>query len=95
MAASQPLVTVESFKGDFTTSKLLSRLSDRILDQYDARVASKGSNARTNTKQAPTLPYDSIVAMDQLLMQFERQGIGFATLFPSSRQTALLMEYAC
>ncbi len=74
MATSQPLVTVESFKGDFTTSKLLSRLSDRILDQYDARVAAKG-NARAYTKQAPTLPYDSIVAMDQLLMQFERQAI--------------------
>ena len=76
MAATQPLVTVESFKGDFTTSKLLSRLSDRILDQYDARVAAKGANARTVTKQAPTLPYDSIVAMDQLVMQFDRQATG-------------------
>lgn len=72
MAASQPLVTVESFKGDFTTDKLLSRLSDRILDQYEARVAVKGANTRNFSKQAPTLPYDSIVAMDQLLIQFDR-----------------------
>lgn len=72
MATIQPLVSLETFKGDFTTSKLLSRLSDRILDQYEARVAAKGTNARTSTKQAPSLPYDSIVAMDQLLMQFER-----------------------
>lgn len=74
MAATQPLVTVETFKGDFTTSKLLSRLSDRILDQYDARVAAKGATARNYSKQAPALPYDSVVAMDQLLMQFERYG---------------------
>lgn len=72
MAAPQPLIAIESFKGDFTTSKLLSRLSDRILEQYDTRVAAKGANARNFSKQAPALPYDSIVAMDQLLMQFER-----------------------
>jgi hypothetical protein len=72
MATSQPLITYDSFKGDFTTSKLLGRLSDRILDQYDARVSAKALNPRGVTKEAPSLPYDSVVAMDQLLMQFER-----------------------
>jgi hypothetical protein len=73
MATSQPLISYDSFKGDFTTSKLLGRLSDRILDQYDARVTAKAMNSRGGTtKEAPSLPYDSVVAMDQLLMQFER-----------------------
>lgn len=67
-AIQQPLITPDSFKGEFTTAKLLNRLSERILDQHEARVAN--SNART--KQQQILPYDSLVSMDQLLMQFER-----------------------
>ena len=45
---------------------------DRILDQYDARVSAKALTSRGTGKEAPSLPYDSVVAMDQLLMQFER-----------------------
>ena len=72
MAATQhPLVTLDTFKGDFQTSKLLSRLSDRIIEQHEARVAAS-SNTRTAAKQPQGLPYESQVSMDQLLMHFER-----------------------
>ena len=64
-------MTLDTFKGDFQTSKLLSRLSDRLIEQHEARVAAS-SNARTAAKQPQGLPYESQVSMDQLLMHFER-----------------------
>lgn len=73
-ATQQALITPDSFKGDFTTAKLVSLLSDRILNQHEARVAANlASNARAGGKQkGQILPHDSLVSIDQLLMQFER-----------------------
>ena len=90
----QPLVTLDTFKGDFQTSKLLSRLSDRIIEQHEARVAA-GSNTRTAAKQPQGLPYDSQVSMDQLLMHFERCAFQSLRTGENSRQIKAEGYLAC
>lgn len=75
-AAQQPLITVDGFKGDFTTAKLLGRLSERILDQHEARMtAAIAATAKSGAKQTQILSYDSLVSVDQLLMHFERYAL--------------------
>lgn len=77
-AVQQPLITVEVFKADFTTAKLLGRLSERILDQHEARVtAALAASAKSGAKQLQSLSYDSLVSVDQLLMHFERYELSF------------------
>ena len=69
--SQQPLFTLETFKGDFQVDRLISRLSDKILDQHDARVQST-IGTRVQARARNTLPNDTIITLDQLLMQFER-----------------------
>ena len=67
----QPLVTLDVFKGDFRVAKLISKLSDQILDQHEARIARTAATRQTNQKR-DALPFESLVAVDQLHLCFER-----------------------